>query len=304
MKQLLKILITLVLFAWVVWLIDYHELEKALRHLNFGWYGAAFVIFLTGIILATLVWWVLIKPLSIKVTFTELVKLNLICAFINNIFPAGVVGDFKKAMDLSIITKQPAQAWASVLVERVVCGTANLVLIITGLVLALNYFKGLPLGLPLNYLLILIFLPLGIWIFRKEISKAFQKDIFTEFFKALSLYLRSWQTVAASLLPGFISPLLESLAVFVLAYALGLQVPFLSFIFLIPANRILSALSLAINNIGPQDAAFVLILGYFNLDTTQAFTLSILLHSLRIFSGLVGGIFFALQMKGQRAIRK
>jgi uncharacterized protein (TIRG00374 family) len=304
LKQLIKLIISFTLLAWVAMLIDYREMHQALSQLNFAFYLLAFAVFFAGVVLATLVWWALTQPLNLKIKFKELVKLNLICAFINNIFPAGIAGDLKKAYDLGIRSRMPAQAWASVIIERAVCGSANLILALLGFGLAIESLRKLHLILPLNYLLILLFLPLGLWLFRKEILKLLQKDIFAEIITSLSLYNHHWGKIISALLLGLISPVLESLAVYTLAYALGLKVPFLSLIFLIPANRILSALSLSVNNIGPQDAAFVLILQYFNLDSTQAFSLSILLHSIRIFSGFIGGIFFALQMKGGGTTRR
>ncbi|NJN17840.1 MAG: hypothetical protein HC822_16975 [Oscillochloris sp.] len=74
--------------------------------------------------------------------------------------------------------------------------------------------------------------------------------------------------------------------------------PLIAYFATIPIAVAITALPVAINGLGLQDNALILLFGTLGVTAAHALSLSIFLHAMRNGTGLLGGLLFAL-MRGR-----
>jgi uncharacterized protein (TIRG00374 family) len=150
------------LILYLIYFIGLFDLFTTIGKVNLGVYALALSSVVLSIVFHTLVWFRLLKFLSIKLSFRRSFALYWVWIFVDNLIPGGWSGDLFKAY---LLSREPniegGKAVASVVAKNMYDAIFNLGNMVLGLVLLLlNYsFEGSIL-FSIGTVMVLLTLPL------------------------------------------------------------------------------------------------------------------------------------------------
>ena len=100
--------------------IDIAELTQTFRRLNISRFLFALVVFMGGLCLIALRWWVFMRAQEIRIPLSMAIKLTYLGQFFTNFMPSAVGGDLVRAWYVSKQTHKKLQAALGVAVDRVI----------------------------------------------------------------------------------------------------------------------------------------------------------------------------------------
>jgi glycosyltransferase 2 family protein len=164
------------LILFILYSVGIDELVAVIGRMNAAIYALAILSLIISLTFHTLVWFQLLKALSLKLGFRKTYKLYWVGVFVDNLIPGGWSGDLFKAY---LLNKDPnvesGKAVASVVAKNMYEAIFNLGSMIFGIVLLLlNYTLEGYLLISLGGIMILLTLPLVILLgasFRPEAAK-------------------------------------------------------------------------------------------------------------------------------------
>ena len=150
------------LVLYLFYFVGIGELILVVERVNVGIYALAIASVMISLTFHTLVWFQLLKALSIQLSFRKTTILYWVGVFVDNLIPGGWSGDLFKAY---LLNKDPAvqsgKAVASVVAKNMYEAIFNLFNMILGIVLLLlNYTLEGSLLLALGGVMMLLTLPL------------------------------------------------------------------------------------------------------------------------------------------------
>lgn len=303
-KHGLRLVITAAMLAWIATRVDLGSVGAVLARANPSWLLAGVAINLLAIVCAAWRWQTLLGGLGLRIRLPRLLRVVLSGAFFNMFLPSSVGGDVMKMVLIAPDLEQREDAVSSVLMDRVVglavtiaVGLAAVLLLpsvwsngpmLISLALALLAFAA---GATLLFSLRLLALAAGltpsfIWrrvgppvqrVQRSLLRMAHRRDLLVQ--AALISVLRQVAICGS---------------VYCAGQAFGFGLGLVAYFATVPIAVAITALPLAINGLGLQDNALILLLAGFGLSSAQALSLSIFLHAMRNGVGLLGGLIFAL----------
>src|SRR3989337_3707779 len=152
------------LVLYLFYFVGIGELILVVERVNVGIYALAIASVLISLTFHTLVWFQLLKALSIQLSFRKTTILYWVGVFVDNLIPGGWSGDLFKAY---LLNKDPSvqsgKAVASVVAKNLYEAIFNLSSMVLGLVLLLlNYTLEGSLLFSLGGIMLLLTLPLVI----------------------------------------------------------------------------------------------------------------------------------------------
>ena len=282
LKFLLKLVISLVFVAWLVFKIDWKEVFFYLQKISL-WQIALYVaVLITGMIISAYKWRILVQFKGFKVSLMKCFQLYLAGTFINNIMPSFIGGDTYKAYQIGKEEKRYVSAAASVVVDR-----------ITGLVGAMILsviFSALNWRVVANHeilliILVVVFLALvavttiGIsakFSFWQKLFRFMPKKII-EVIKDFSEYKNDKSTLTKVLLLAIIYNFIGlALVNYVLFLGFGIHVGILNYLTVIFLISIVSSLPVSVNNIGIKEWAYVTFFGFFGVNASAVIAVALI----------------------------
>jgi len=275
------------LVLYLFYFVGIGELILVVGRVNIGIYALAIASVMISLMFHTLVWFQLLKALSIRLSFRKTTILYWVGVFVDNLIPGGWSGDLFKAY---LLNKDPVvqsgKAVASVVAKNMYEAIFNLVNMILGIVLLLlNYTLEGSLLLALGGVMMLLTLPLIILLvvsFKLEGAKKVIAGLFrflsrvgrnrwhfaelqAKINKALGDYHEGMKILVRNPRMLF-KPMVLSF------FAWGFEVITLLFVFaalgqLIPPDKVIIVRSIA-GNIESQGYAFV---GYAQIITSEIY---------------------------------
>jgi len=175
------------LALYLFYFVGIGELILVVGQVNIGIYALAIASVMISLTFHTLVWFQLLKALSIQLNFRKTTILYWVGVFVDNVIPGGWSGDLFKAY---LLNKDPAvqsgKAVASVVAKNMYEAIFNLVNMVVGFVLLmLNYTLEGSLLITIGGVMMLLTLPLIILLvvsFKLEGAK----KVIAELFRFLS----------------------------------------------------------------------------------------------------------------------
>ena len=116
--DILKILVSIGLLAYLFWQIDFDETLGAILSASLPWLAAAFAVFQVTFLLRALRWRALIGGWGTRVAVRDLLIWYLVGSFFNSVLPTGFGGDVLRVYELSRRVDDPILATNSVVVDR------------------------------------------------------------------------------------------------------------------------------------------------------------------------------------------
>ena len=266
-----------------------------------GFLALTFALVVGDRLLAAWRWYVLLRGLTRETTYRAVLRLSLVSSFIGTFMPGGV--DLVRIYGLTRTTSNLPLAFTSVLVERLQSVLALAGLMLVGLAAAPMELPGMAMHLAWLALLLLMVaiaalmhprprllaqrvLP-GRWLAPARASLA-------RIYDCIDAYRDRPALMAWSMALTFGFQLFRVVTVLVAAWALGLEIPILLLVALMPVVFFLTLLPISVaGGLGVREMSLVFLLGLAGIDTEASFALGLLLSLAAIITAVPGAWFYA-----------
>lgn len=308
-KFVVRALVTAILLGWLFTQVDVASIGGVFAQTRPHWLALAVVLNLVSFALLIWRWQVLLIGVGVTQSFVHLTRVTLVSTFFSMFLPSSIGGDVMKMMLLVPDTGQREAAISSVVLDRVVGMAVTIIVgILAVLFLPVVWGDRAIMGTLVAATLIFVVGVMALFshtLFRwgARLAPGFLWRRFGEgILKAHQSILGFRQQPGILLAAGAISILRQvviCVSVFCAGRAFGITAGPLAYFATIPIALAITVLPVAINGLGLQDQAMILLLATVGLSTAEALSLSIFLHVMRNLVGLTGGLWFAI---GRRRI--
>lgn len=289
----LKLALAVIIFSLLLWKVPAARMLSYIKQADFKLFLLAWGIYLGGQVLSSYKWSLLASPLGLSRPFKDFVAFYFIGMFFNLFMPGSIGGDVYRTALLAGTDKSRLIAAYSVLAERY---TGGMALLSFALVSAIFYFKDL-IPLPLKVLVATLFsiawsvafafpwLTKGFPLLRKAV-KRLKLD-------RLDVYWHNPSKLLLVLFLSFSFQTVNILSVFLIAQSVRIKTDLLLFFFVVPIVDLLSTLPVSLSGLGIREGAFVFFLKSFGVNPTQGLACSLMLLSMLLLSGALGGLIYS-----------
>ena len=299
MKNIIKFLITIVIFYFLFQKIDFGELWHILAKSHGGWILLALLLQLSSTYLAAYRWFKISKLLSFQESLSFYVQSYFKGTFFNQVLPSSIGGDAVRMIDLTRKGYDKKEAFYGVFVDRVVGLVGLLVLNFIASILFYGTFPS-----DFSRLIILISLA-GIAGFSSLFI--FQKMHFLANYKLLNLLHRLsvrlnglyssksvlFKHIAISVGVHFLSVL----TIYGIALSINAHISFQMLLIAVPPVFLLTIVPVSLAGWGIREGAMVGIFMLVGANPTKVLAMSILYGLLLIISALPGSYFWLKNKK-------
>lgn len=304
MRLFLRILLTLLLVGWLFTLVDFTGVAGVVAGAKVEWLLLATLVNLSTMLLAAWRWDVLLAGLDVRHPFRDLLRISFVSTFFSLFLPSSVSGDVMKMIMLVPDNRRREMAVSSVLLDRVLSmAVSNLIglvailctpsvwgdraLITTMIVVSAGFWGGVVvLFSPALLSLVRRLTPATLW---GKIGPAVERV------RGSLVDVRERpRTLLVAAGIATVRQLVVCLSIYLVGLGVGITVSPVAYFAVVPIALAITALPIAINGLGLQDNALVVLLGAMGVASAQALTLSLFIHALRYITGLIGGILFVV----------
>lgn len=305
-KIIIKIIISFIFIAYIVYKIDLKLLAETVLSVNLKYYFISFVILIINSVVLAQKYKIVMQPSGIYQPLTELVKINFICRFYS-MFLTTAVGQSVIRWHLStkhqegrlkFITVMIFERstfffalFSTVLVSFLIAPSLNDKIIAgyTYPLLAAGLFILLIFYLYLNYSpfyhLINSILPNS----KKHIDNVLMSNL-NGFIRTFSTYHKQLKTLIIGLSLAFLWHFLFLLKVYLLAFSVNVQLSFVHIMWMASLALLIQVLPISLNGIGLREAVYALLFRIQDLPPEAGVLLGILLFSQMFFMSVMGGV--------------
>lgn len=301
--NLLKILISLGLLAFIFSTLDLPAFIQAIRQAHPWWLLAALAIMLVGVVMRAWRWQILLKAIGVEVSLTELTNIYFIGFLFNNLLPSGLGGDAIRILELNRHSRRGSDAVTSVLVDRFL-GLSALQAI--ALVSLLIDWTAVPAGVA--YFTVAIFLgglAIGYLLLNRPLYAALRARIglfrwLTEI-EMIGKLFESFQRYPLSALGRsygvslLFNLTLIAMNVFI-GLGLGAQVGLIQYAIFVPITSIVLLIPISFAGLGVREETYRQLFTGVGVSPEIAVAMSLLYYFFgNICTGLIGGIIYFLR---------
>jgi len=248
-------------------------------------------------------WKIVLRKLQIKLLFRDTMKLVLISYFFNQTLPSTVGGDAYKIWGAYRMGNNFQDVVTSVIVDRIIALISVLVMILLGFPFLLKllhvsfswWMAWLFLLVCASFsILFVLSRQLGNWIYNWRLVRGF-----IHILASLRLVFSDIKVASYVLALSFFSYFVLSVAVFLLACGMSINLEFKYSLILIPLVILVSVLPVSIAGWGVREGAMIFSLGLVGVPSFEAASLSILFGLVVLVSGLPGGLIWLSEKSGR-----
>jgi uncharacterized protein (TIRG00374 family) len=236
------------------------------------WVGVAAAVAGVGVVLGFVRWGIFLKVVGIEIPAWQVFRMGAVGLFFSSFLPGAIGGDAVKAgwlvargarmkdSLLSILMDRMSGIGALVLCSAVFIGLRFEWLMQSAVVAAMIHMVILYLVVVIA-LLVFSFLAASKGAVARIPEKMPGRNVIVEFSGTYSLFVTQWRMtlLAAGISVGML--MAYFLTFYFCALALGVPIPALDFLSLMPAVDILAALPISVGGFGVREGAFVTLLG-------------------------------------------
>ena len=268
--------------------------------------AVAFASYFVGYMVSVARWRVLLAAQGVRPRFRYLYCSFMVGVFFNQLLPTTVGGDVARYQYTAAGGR--GAALSAVLLDRVFGTVALMVFAMAGLALALAQGnETLPQGLlrPVAALLVVGVSTLGFAFLLPGAALSLLRRALlmlprggrAPFEKLLGAFaaFRGRHDVALAALAW--SLVLQCVVVghyYFAGLALGIDVPLVAYVFIVPLATVVTALPISINGIGVREGILGYLLGLYGVDASTSLVFAWVLYAMLLGQGLLGGVVFAL----------
>jgi len=299
MKNIIKLILTIVMFYFLFQYVDFKNLIKILAKSHGGTIVIALLFQLASTYFAAYRWRLIMKMLVFNERVSYYVKSYFKGSFFNQVLPSSIGGDAVKIIDLTQKGYDKKDAFYGVFVDRIVGLVGLLVLNLLATVMFYGTFDS-------DFSLLIIILTVG-GISGFALLFHLEKITFLANYKILNLFHRLakrlnslyknrtllYLHIAISVLVH----MLTILAIYALALSIDFHMSFQIFLIAVPPVFLLTVIPISLAGWGIREGAMVGIFMLVGADETKVLAMSILYGLLLIISSLPGSYFWIKSKK-------
>jgi len=306
--NLLKILVSVGLLILLSTQIDLAQTLERLARLKWGPFLGALALYWAGVLVRAYRWGSLLWGLNVKVSWWRLVGLYFVGSFFSLVLPTGLGGDVVRMYEVSRDSQQTGAAISSVLVDRFL----GLFVLFAMALLALTGGYEMV-GVQIRVLIAVVFIGCLVlaalllqrtwieqWGGRLGVGRLLGRiKVLQKLYESLHLY--GSKALLRATAASVVFNLLLILVNYLLALAVGIDVPLAYYFLFIP---IISALLMlpSIGGLGVRETAYVILFGQVGVDQDHALALALVYLATLVCTGLIGAVLYIIQ--GARGARK
>lgn len=266
-----------------------------------GWILLGVCVALGGRVFAGFRWYVLVHGRNPEARFGRIVRLVFTSSLFGMFMPGMLGVDMIRVYGLSKSTSDLALSLASVLVERLLAMIVLIILVLVGLLFAPT---GLPAALAQVAWVGIIALLAGSVAILHPSTRAmgdwtlsvlrltWVKERLQRVYEALDVYKEQHVIMAWSVAAAVGSVVFRIVPTVILASGLGLEISLVHFAVFLPLIHFVTQIPLSLGGLGVRETAFVAFFGLVGVPAEEAFTLSLMVYAVNVFSALPGAWFY------------
>lgn len=259
-----------------------------------------------GIWITAVRWNTLLGTQKVKLGTTTLTLTVLIGFFFNNFLPTSIGGDVFRTYDAAKKANIPIETSASIIiVERfsgiISASTYAIIALFLGFTAIGNRSFIIPVIIFFIICIIIAFLilnpsmlRLNKLINRIKFLKKVKEKLANIYFTFLSFKKFKWVLVRV-MIYSFLLQFAVILNYFLAAKSLGINLNLTAFIFIVPVVTIIAMVPISIGGIGIRENTLVFIMTAMGVGSEQAALCALLIFSMLIFIGIIGGIIYSIR---------
>jgi len=305
MYQLMRIIISLGLLAFLLTRVNLPELAGVLKSINVWWFLLALLVSSLNMFLGAYRWQVLLLASRMAVPLSSLISLYFVGNFFSMFLPTVLGGDIMRTYELAKYSKRTTAAIATVVIERLIGFAALFIICLVSLpIFGSDRLYGtniLPIAVALS---LVFFLLLALLYHRRLMNKILSLGrIFKRWdlesklkrgYASLNELAVSKKGMLLAFLLSLVYQFMGIVGVFFVSKALGLDVPFSFFLVTMPIIWVIVMIPISIAGLGVRESAFVFFFTQQGVASSSALLLSLLFFSLTLATALVGGVIYGL----------
>ena len=274
-----------------------------------AWLVAASLAIAAAFVTASARWWQVADTLDVKVSGRSMLSIYLAGQFVGNFLPTTIGGDVLRVNRLGRMCGSEANAFASVIIERLTGWVVLPLLTLAALVSQpslLRHSGGqIAGGLALGTLAVLAFI---VWVAEHPRGLGRLgggsriRDALGAVHTGLSVFRRQRAAAGRLLMVGFAYQVLLVVATALIGAAIGVNPGLRAWLAFAPMVLIVQLMPFTIGGLGVREGAFVLFLDAHGVNEGEAVLLGLLLYALTLLVSLTGAP--ALALGGRRRRRK
>lgn len=293
----MRLTLSLVVVAVLLARVGPSRAIRALERIRPEYLAAAMALIVVAVVLSAIQWRLILRSQGVGVGLGTTTALYFVGLFFNNFLPSSIGGDVARIWSLSKETGKSSEAAASVVADRLF-GAAGLGL--TALVaLAVGFSQGRTYALPVLAVAAGAFGLVAIarsprWVaplVRRSLGDGTRAAVKVEGVARTvrsSVAHRPTLLACVGLSVGF-QLVVVAINVVILG-GLGLKVPAISLLLVVPIISAVCALPISMNGLGVREAAYVYLLGGLGVDAPSAAVASLAFFVLVSLASLAGAV--------------
>lgn len=304
LSRLLRILVAVVLTAYVLWRADPGQVARHAADLDWRWAAAAVALVLVDRALMAYRWMVLLRALTpgSRPPFSEVLRIFFVSTFVGSFLPS-VAGDVYRAYSLSRLDVSGVESAASVVMDRAL-GVLSMVIVAVVALAFAHEMLALP-GVGATVGLSALGCAIGAaGIYSERVAALAHRmtahlpgrkarHLAAGLIDSVRRYSRHHGEVTTVLVSSIAVQGLRVLQAYCLGAALGMTVPLWTYFVFIPLIIILMQVPITVSGLGISQAMFDLLFTRVGVSSAEAVALSILFVALAFIGNLPGAVLYA-----------
>lgn len=304
LSRLLRILVAVVLTAFVFWKANPAEVLRQASGIDWRWAGAAVALVLVDRALMAYRWMVLLRALTpgSRPGFGAVLRIFFVSSFIGSFLP-GVAGDVYRAYSLSRLSVDGVEAAASVVMDRALGILSMVVVAVVALMFARELLAVPGVGATVGLSVIgCIVGAVGLYSARAATAAHHVaaylpgrkvRHLTAGLIDAVRRYSTHHTEVTTVLVASVVVQGLRVLQAYCLGAALGISASLGIYFVFIPLIIIVMQIPITVSGLGVSQAMFDLLFTQVGVPKAEAFALSVLFIALALVGNLPGAILYA-----------
>jgi len=306
--KLLRVIVSGGIIIYLVTRLDLSEVGMHLKSLKVLPLVAAAAADFLMICTNSLRWKGLLKAKGILLSLPRLVYFYLVGIFFSAFLPTSVGGDFARIVGVAGSTGRRADAFASVVVERLMGFFVLIPICLISIPFVAGRLEDVRPLLIIGFAGLLIFAA-AFAVLLRPVARVISRilDPMLNLFPRLRLRERlekayeaivSYSDCRGAVLQGFAlsvaSRLLWVLGCYFVARAFSLDISFATLLVVVPVVELARAIPVSLSGIGVREAAFVALLGQFGVGENLAFAYGLVVYFVFFLFSIIGGVLYAV----------
>ncbi|MCG2790991.1 MAG: flippase-like domain-containing protein [Actinomycetia bacterium] len=298
----ITISVTLIAFLIKTQLKDFRSVIEILKSSNKILLLLSLSTHIFGTWITAFRWKTLLNTQKVRLSTGTLSITVLIGQFFNNFLPTSIGGDVFRTYDASKKAKIPLSVSASVIVVERFSGVVSaavyaVVALFLGFTAIGNRSVIIPIVIFFVITVILAFLIINPSVFRLGKFKFMRKmrEKLSNVYNTLVSFKKYKVVLLKVLVYGFLLQFAVILNWYLAARALGINLTLTAFIFIVPVVSTIAMIPISIGGIGLRENSLVFIMVAMGVANEKAALCSLLIFSMLILIGMVGGIIYIVR---------